>query len=188
MISVLHELVRMVRKFRVEERRMKNGLLIIDMQNVCVGKDASKLFKYDKKMLIDNVNSIMGLYDSENVFYIKKIMKDNWINKLSPIKAFENSVEAELVEELIVVSNNIYNKYEGNAFSNKDLYNKLEELQIDQIDLVGLDGGGCVAMTAIGGIQCGYKVNLIESAIGTMMIKKEKKYRKELINLGAKYI
>ncbi len=166
---------------------MEKGLLVIDMQNICVGKNSSKFFKYDKRTLIDNVNSIIELYDSENVFYIKNILKNNWINKFSPIKAFENSIEVELAEELKVVSEHIYSKYEGNSFSNNKLNEKLKELQIDQIDIVGLDGGGCVSMTAIGGIQCGYKVNLIESAIGTMMMKKEKKYRKKLINLGAKY-
>ena len=54
---------------------MEKGLLVIDMQNICVGKNSSKFFKYDKRTLIDNVNSIIELYDSENVFYIKNILK-----------------------------------------------------------------------------------------------------------------
>ena len=114
-------------------------------------------------------------------------MKKTFLNRLSPIKAYEDSFEVELVKELHVVSDYVFKKYVGNAFSNPDLCKLLKEHEIESIELVGVDGGGCVALTALGAIECGYKVTLIEDAIGTMLVKKKLKYNNKLRALGATF-
>ena len=167
---------------------MTKALLVIDMQNVCVGEKHASFFKYDNKKLISNVNDVINKNKDNHVFYIQNVMKNNFINKLAPVKAFDGTEEIELVKEQNVISDNIYKKYEGNAFSNPDFKAKLISLNVDEVELVGLDGGGCIAKTALGAINEGYKVIINQKAIGTMFEKKANKLNKKLKQLGASFI
>ncbi len=56
------------------------------------------------------------------------------------------------------------------------------------VEVVGVDGGGCVALTALGAVKEGYKVIVNENAIGTMFAKKRNKYFKKLKDAGAEFI
>ena len=56
---------------------MKKALLVIDMQNVCVGKNHATYFKYDNEILIQTVNEVIDANESNVVVYIKNIMKKN---------------------------------------------------------------------------------------------------------------
>ena len=44
----------------------------------------------------------------------------------------------------------------------------LKKESVDEIEMVGVDGGGCVALTALGACEAGFKVRLNTSAIGTV--------------------
>lgn len=167
---------------------MGRALFVVDMQNICVGKNHAKFFKYDRNNLIKAVNERITEYDNENVFYICKVMKNNFLNKLAPVKAFNGSTEAKIAEDINVVSNNIIIKYVGDAFSNPNLKEILNEKKIDEIEFVGLDGGGCVALTALGALENSFKVIINESAVGTMLVKKAEKYKSILIDKGAEII
>ena len=94
----------------------------------------------------------------------------------------------ELVSSLHVVSDYIFTKYEGNAFSNSKLNEFLKELHVECVEVVGVDGGGCVALTALGAIKEGYSVIVNETAIGTMFIKNKEKYFKKLREADVKFI
>ena len=59
----------------------------------------------------------------------------------------------------------------GKAFSNPKLNDFLKEHLIECVEVVGVDGGGCVALTALGAIKEGYSVIVNETAIGTMFLK-----------------
>ena len=52
------------------------------------------------------------------------------------VKVFENSPEAELAKDLLVVSDNIFSKYTGDAFSNTDFSNFLKNNSIDTVELI----------------------------------------------------
>ena len=106
---------------------MKKALLVIDMQNVCVGEKHATYFKYDNENLIQAVNKVIDENKDNPVIYIKNIMKKNLINKLAPFQAYEGTEEVELVSSLHVVSDYIFTKYEGNAFSNSKLNEFLKE-------------------------------------------------------------
>ena len=73
------------------------------------------------------------------------------------------------------------------CFDYADSIENIWDAVIEAIELVGVDGGGCVALTALGAIECGYKVTLIEDAIGTMLVKKKLKYNNKLRALGATF-
>lgn len=166
---------------------MKKALLVIDMQNVCVGDKHSAYFKYDTG-LINKVNDVIDANQSNTIVYIRNIMKKNLINKLAPFQAYEGTEEAELVGGLHIVSDNIFTKYEGNAFSDPALNAFLKENQIECVEVIGVDGGGCVALTALGAVKEGYKVTVNETAIGTMFDKNRDKYFKKLKEAGAEFV
>lgn len=167
---------------------MKKALLVIDMQNICVGENHSTFFKYDNSVLLGNVNAVIAEYEPENVYYILNIMKDNLISKLAPFKAFDGSDAIELVSGLSIVSNNMYKKYKGDAFSNCTLTQAIKNSGISEIEIVGVDGGGCVGRSALGAIKEGFKVKLNTNAIGTMFIKRADKINQKLKSQGAVFV
>ncbi len=167
---------------------MKKALLVIDMQNVCVGEHHAKMFHYDNESLIKSVNDRINEYSNEDVIYICTIMKNNLINKLAPFSAYEGSNEARLVNTLMVVNNAVLNKYKGDAFSNPELAKILERKGIEEIELVGVDGGGCVATTALGGIKKGFRVSIYTKAVGTIFKKKAMKLNKRLKEKGVVFL
>lgn len=166
---------------------MAKAVLVLDMQNVCVGKSHAKFFTYDNN-LVASVNKVIEENKGNAIIYILSIMKDNLINRLAPFKAFDGSENAALVDTLEVVTNYIFKKYKGDAFTNPKLKEKLDELNIDEIEVIGIDGGGCVALTALGAINAGYRVIVNTKAIGTMFTKKAEKYNARLKELGAQFI
>ncbi len=163
---------------------MSKALLVIDMQEVTVGKNHAKTFNYSIDFL-DKVNTAIGNTDADIVIYIRNLMKNNLINKLAPVKCFGGTKEAELVAGLKMVSNHVFEKYEGNAFSNTELISFLKKENITEIEVVGVDGGGCVALTALGALECGFKVTLNTSYIGTVFEKQRDKYYQKLQEKGA---
>ena len=167
---------------------MAKALLVIDMQKVFVGKYHKRMFKYNHKELISNVNEIINSYPKDKVFYIVNIMKKNIINKFAPFKVYEGTKEAEIAEEIEVVSDLVFKKYEGNAFTNKALAETLKNNNINEVEVVGIDGGGCVARTALGAIENGFKVTINRKAVGTIFIKNIKKLNRELEEKGAIFI
>ncbi|MEG0593002.1 MAG: isochorismatase family cysteine hydrolase [Coprobacillus sp.] len=166
---------------------MNKALLVIDMQEVCVGINHADFFKYEDNLLT-NVNHIIDASKDQMVIYIRNVMKRNLINKFAPFHAYEDTKEIELVDNLHIVSEYVFDKYTGDAFSNKRLSDFLEEHNIDEIEIVGVDGGGCVALTAIGASQLGYKVTIHTKAIGTQFKDKANKYQKKLIEMGVIFI
>ncbi len=167
---------------------MAKALLVLDMQNVCVGENHADFFKYDTNNLIASVNRVIKANEGNPVIYILNIMKDNLISKLIPFKAFDGTENAALVDSLDVVSDYMFKKYKGDAFTNPMLKAKLDELNVTELEIVGLDGGGCVALTALGAIKTGYKVTLNTNAIGTMFVKKAAQRNEKLKRLGATFI
>lgn len=167
---------------------MKKALLVIDMQNVCVGKNHAEYFKYNNAVLVEAVNGVIDSNKDNIVIYIKNVMKKNFINKFAPFHAYEGTEDVELVSDLRIVSENIFTKYEGNAFSNSALDEFLKKSDIECVEVIGVDGGGCVALTALGAIKKGYKVVVNENAVGTMFVKNKNKYFQQLKEAGAEFV
>lgn len=167
---------------------MKKALLVIDMQNVCVGERHAKYFKYNNDALIQEVNKVIDANENSLVVYIKNVMKKNLLNKFAPFQAYEGTEEIELVQNLHITSNNMFSKFKGNAFTNPALCEFLKKHNIECVEIVGVDGGGCVALTALGAIKEGYKVIVNETAVGTMFDKNRDKYYKKLREVGADFI
>lgn len=112
-------------------------------------------------------------------------MKKNIINKFAPFEAYEGSNEVELVNTLKIINNKKFIKYKGDAFSNNELNQALNESKITEIEIVGVDGGGCVLLTALGALKNGYKVTINTKAVGTTFIKNANKLNRKLKAKGA---
>lgn len=166
---------------------MKKALLVIDMQEVTVGKNHAKYFQYETD-LMSTVNQVIDENKDNLVVYIRNIMKTNLINKFAPFQAYEGSKEVELVPELHIISDDIFDKYTGDAFSNQLLVEFLKTNKVNKVEVIGVDGGGCVALTALGAIKNGFEVVVNTKAIGTMMEKKKEGYFKKLKQLGAEFM
>ena len=59
---------------------------------------------------------------------------------------------------------------------------------VDTVEVVGVDGGGCVSLTAIGAANRGFRVIVNTAAIGTMFGSKKDKYFAQLKKLGAEFV
>ena len=167
---------------------MKKALLVIDMQNEMVGEKHATYFQYDNEMLIQSVNEVINTNENNLVIYIKHIMKKNLINKFLPYQVYEGTEQVEFVSKLRMVSDYIFTKYKSNAFTNPKLNEFLKEQNIECVEVVGVDGGACVALTALGAIKEGYRVIVNESAIGTKLILNKKMYFRKLKKAGAKFV
>lgn len=168
---------------------MNKALLVIDVQEVFVGENRHKMFDYGDE-LVDNINKIIDDNLENTVVYIYNLMKRNFINKFAPFHVYENTPQAEPPESLKIVSEYKFTKYEGNAFSNPDLDKFLKGKGIDTVEVLGIDGGACVPLTALGAVEQGYKVIVNEKGIGTykMRLKSKKKLEERLRRLGAEFI
>lgn len=164
---------------------MKKALLVIDMQNFCVGVNHSDYFNYDNDDLINSVNQVIAHNNGNLVIYIQNILRQDEENPFAPFEAYEGTKEVELVEGLLIVSDYVFKKYTGDAFTNPELDAFLKERAIECVEIIGVDGGGCVPLTALGAIKAGYKVIVNETAIGTKFVKNQNKQFKRLKKLGA---
>lgn len=164
------------------------ALLVIDMQNVCVGEKHAEFFQYDRENLIAAVNKAIDDNPDSLIVYIKNLMKKNTVNKFAPFQAYEGTPEVEFVSSLKLVSDYVFDKYTGDAFSNSRLNEFLQENKVDTVEVVGVDGGGCVPLTARSALKHGYQVIVNTAAIGTMFEKNRDKLFKKLKANGAVFI
>ena len=167
---------------------MKKALLVIDMQNVCVGEKHAAYFKYNNRELIRKGNKIIDANEKNLVVYIQNVMKRNFVNKFMPFQSYVGTEEAELAEGLHVVSDHRCIKYKSDAFTNPELDALLKKHEIECVEVIGVDGGACVSRTALGAIDAGYKVIVNENGIGTMFCKKRDKYFEKLQQAGARNV
>lgn len=167
---------------------MKKALLVIDMQNEMIGEKHAPQFNYNAETLLQSVNEVIDVNKSNMVVYIKHIMKKNLINKFASFHTYEGTENAELVPSLHIVSDYVLSKHNGNAFSNPQLHNLLKEHNIECVEVIGVDGGWCVSLTAIGAVKAGYRVIMNESAIGTIYHKRKEVFSKKLRNANVKFI
>lgn len=112
---------------------MSKALFVIDMQEATMGKNHAKMFEYPTDLL-KKINDVIQNTDAEVVVYIRNLMKHNLLNRFAPVKCFDGTKEAELVEGLAVISENIFDKFEGNAFSNGELDSFLKANNITEVE------------------------------------------------------
>jgi len=168
---------------------MKKALLVIDMQEDYVGENRNKkIFKYDTQELLKNVNLKINEYKDNNiVIYITNIFKNTLFNRTIFRYGIETTKGCQIVEGLDKISEFDFTKSKGDAFTNSSLISFLKENDINELELVGVDGGGCVGLTAQGGAKLGYKISIINNCVGTVMKNRAEKLKPVLIQRGVNF-
>ena len=149
-------------------------LVVLDIQEFPL---KSKEQENSVQEMIQNVNILINHFNPENVIYIKATgrvlnisLKGFYVDTI-PAREFDNNLH--------VVSNNIFSKVEGDAFTSSDFTTFLEDNKTRKIVLVGLMAEKCLYDTALGGKARGYDINIVsEGIVGTTPKKKEKAIKK----------
>ena len=66
---------------------------------------------------------------------------------------------------LAIVSDNLFYKKRPDAFSNRLLIERLRKLDVDELEIIGMDGNWCIKSTALGALRNGLKAFVNTSAV-----------------------
>jgi len=131
----------------------KKSLVVIDIQN-----DITKNYKG----IIDNVNrSIDWAVENEiHVVYIRHYNLSEGTRTFKP-----NTRGSELVPDMKLVSNNIFEKSKGNALTSEDFTDFIKKNEICEFYITGADAIACVKSTVFNMCKENYKVTVISDCI-----------------------
>ena len=163
---------------------MKTALLVMDLQEIDTGEKSLFFFHY-KKDLLEQANKQIEQAHGKTVIYVRMVMKDNWLGRISPIRYRAQDPRAELAKGLKVVPGHVFDKTEADAFSNPELDKFLKKQGIEMLEIFGVDGSGCVYKTVKGALKHGYKVKVITAATDSFSRSTMARKLKELEKLGA---
>ncbi|WP_264740809.1 isochorismatase family cysteine hydrolase [Cytobacillus firmus] len=142
----------------------KSALLVLDIQNDTLG-----ISEYgNTKPLMANINTAIEYANDANmeIIYTKQEFTENPLNSLISGGIYQaDSDGADLYNELSVQSDNIFSKLRTDAFSEEHFENYLIKNEINTLYIVGADASSCVYKTALGGINRGYRVIILEDSI-----------------------
>lgn len=172
---------------------MKKALLVIDMQEYYIpspayrqmGKKSHKMFRYDREILLPEINRAISEYDTEMVIYIRNVKRDTFPDRFADRKVYEGSEGSQLTEGLTIVNDRHMIKWRADAFTNPELPKLLRSKGVTEVECVGIDGAACVPMTARGALDHGLRVILRNSAIGTINEAKRQQWNAKLKETGA---
>lgn len=135
-------------KVDIGTERNRTVLVVIDMQQ-------KYLPMYDAG-LVERVNAVINAYHEAGVpvLYVKNIGKP------------ENAAQYELAENLVMVSDQIFEKRSPSAFSSEAFVRALERLHADMLEIAGVDGNCCVAQAAMDAAKRGYQVRVLVGCVG----------------------
>ena len=146
------------------------ALLVVDVQ-------ANVMKRRNTEGLIEACNDIISQYEPEQVIYV--------VHKLPWERA---SKKKEFGAGLSVVSNYVFDKREGDAFSNPKLLQRLQELNADEVEIIGLDGNFCIKETALGALKNGLKATVNVRAVVSKNEKAFEDTKHDLRDAGVKVI
>ena len=151
---------------------MKTALLVIDMQNDYLWEKRKPIFAYNTERLVAAVNELIHEYHDKlhsEVVYIRHIIQNLPTNRLLFGYSIAGTEGAELYSGLDIVSEYCYDKYVGDALTNKALRELIAKDGIEKLDLCGLDECGCVTTTALGAVRRGIKAEILQKGTATVL-------------------
>jgi len=153
------------------------ALIVIDMQEEYVGqKRNQKRYPYDSEQLIKNINSRIAAYEqrTDAVIYIKNKGKSDRVS--------------DLVAEMLLVSDLVYEKSKASCFSDQSLLIYLMDKAINEIELVGVDGNSCIGFSALDGIKHSFSILVSLSCIGIANAERFTATREKLLKTNVTII
>jgi len=166
----------------------KKALLVIDMQVDLVDENGKlPIEKNQITGLVTTVNAIIEFFNTDEyeIVYIRNILKKGSISgPFIKYATLEGTPGTEIDPRINIVSENIFDKYEGSALSNERFNNFLIQNQISELYLCGIMADGCVYATAIDAFNRNYKVNYFSNAVGARSAGRIEKAVKKLREKG----
>ena len=140
---------------------MKNkALVVIDLQN-----DITKNYK----TIIGQVNAAID-WATANEMHIIYIKHYNLSEKTRTFKP--DTKGSELVPELKVVSENVFEKSKASALTSEEFTDFIKKYDIEEFYITGADATGCVKSTSYNLAKVGYKVHVISDCVTSYDLKK----------------
>ncbi len=138
----------------------KTALVVIDLQN-----DITKNYK----KIIGQVNAAIDWAASKDmhVIYIRHYNLSEKTRNFKP-----DTKGSELVPELSVVSENIFEKSKASALTSEAFAGFIEKKGIEEFYITGADATGCVKSTSYNLVKAGYKVHVISDCVTSYDLKK----------------
>ena len=171
---------------------MKKALLVIDAQEDFIGDQRNKQkFNYeDVDELVNNINEKIRMYEKngDEVIYIAEVLPNKLFYRKFFGVAISGSVGSKIHKGIKIVCENYFEKQFANAFKNKNLLKFIRAKKIGEVELIGVDGFGCVTRTAKGAIKLGLKVTILNDCVGIISPKKFTKNSTKLKEVGVAYI
>lgn len=136
-------------------------------------------------VMLQNINSVIERSDPDKVIYV------NAAGKVLNISFFNISVDTVAYpwdSRLNLVNDNVFTKYEGDAFTEQELVDFLNKQGAKDIILMGVMAEECVYQTTLGGIANGFNMYLIPEAILGKESNSKEKAIGEMTEKGAKVI
>jgi nicotinamidase-related amidase len=131
----------------------KKALVVIDIQN-----DITKHYKE----IIGNINQAIdwALEHEIHVVYIRHYNLSAGTRTFKP-----DTIGAELVPEMKIVSDNIFIKSKGNALTSEAFADFINRSDIDEFIIAGADATACVKSTCFNMRKANYTVSVLSDCI-----------------------
>jgi nicotinamidase-related amidase len=131
----------------------KKALVVIDIQN-----DITKNYKE----IIDNINKAIdwAVDNDVHVVYIRHFNLTDGTRTFKP-----NTKGAELVSDLKIVSDNVFDKSKTNSLTSEAFADFIAKNEISEFFITGADAFVCVKATVYNMTKAGYKVNVLGDCI-----------------------
>ena len=84
----------------------KKALLVVDMQEVCMGNNHAECFQYPDSLL-PTVNQMIDENNDNIIVYIRNLMKKNVINKFAPFQAYDGSKDVGRILRTFKIKKNV---------------------------------------------------------------------------------
>lgn len=144
-------------------------------------------FSYNTPELTANVNKLIHQYKDKgcDVIYIRHIIQNLPTNRLLFGFSIAGTEGAELYSGLDIVSDYCFDKFVGDALTNKKLMEHIHNKGIKRLHLCGLDEFGCVTSTALGAAKRGLMAEIIPNGTATVFSAKKQKRQKRALKRQA---
>lgn len=129
------------------------ALIVIDIQN-----DITKNYK----SIIDNINNAIS-WASENNIHVVYIRHENLSDGTRTFK--HDTLGAELVSDMKIVSDNIFTKYKGNILTSEKFVEFIQINKIKDFYIAGADAMACVKSSCFNMCKAGYNVTVLSDCI-----------------------
>jgi nicotinamidase-related amidase len=148
----------------------RKSLVVIDIQN-----DITKNYKG----IIDNVNRAIdwAVENDIHVVYIRHFNLSDGTRTFKP-----NTRGSELVSDMKIVSENIFEKSKGNALTSEDFADFIKKNEISEFYITGADAIACVKSTVYN--MC--KENCTVTVLSDCITSYDKRKIDEMLNYYAK--